>query len=107
MVEPQDVEKGIQQMHTLLKQMQATLEWEHAVQINPRTDIPPAFRLQSHINNELRALAGLFFNLADTTIRTIEQGQFYKAQQQYWLGRISALEQQVRALNLSERFKNG
>jgi hypothetical protein len=105
MVEPQDVEEAIQQMHALLKQMQVTIEWEQAAQINPRTDLPPAFRLQSHMNNELRALAGLFFNLADTITRVIEQGQFYKAQQQYWLGRIGAMEQQVRGLNLGARFK--
>jgi hypothetical protein len=107
MVEPQEVEMAIQQMHALLKQMQVTIEWEQAAQINPRTDLPPAFRLQSHINTELRALAGLFFNLADATNRAIEHGQFYRAQQQYWLGRIAALEQQVRGLHLSERFKNG
>ena len=102
-----NVQAALQDLSRCLRDIRSTLAWEELVQQEVRPDTPPSFRIDHHIDEDLRNQTGFFLKTAmdlhevlNAESETSLSGEMREALKK----RLRRLEEQFRKLEITDRF---
>ena len=98
---------ALQDLSRCLQEIRSTLAWEELVREEARRGTPPSFRIDHHIDEDLRSQTGFFLKTAmdlhevlNAESETSLSGEMREALKK----RLQRLEEQFRRLGVNGRF---
>jgi hypothetical protein len=102
-----NIEAGIKSLSACLREMKSLLAWAELEKTEDARGTPPSFRIDNHIEEDLRATCGFFLKRA-IELHEILNGKgapfVSLAGRANWKRRLHQVEAEFRRLDLGQRF---
>jgi hypothetical protein len=108
-MEKVNVEAVLRGLSQSVRQVKALLAWQELEETEKKPGQPPSFRIDSHVEEDLRNEYGFFVKMALDLAEFLEQtrpgaGTVDEGQRRRWKERLSRLEEEVRKLGVAEKL---
>jgi len=102
-----NIEAGIKSLAASLREIQSLLAWAELERTEYTPGIPPSFRIDNHIEEDLRAACGFFLKTAmdlHEILNGKDAASVELAQRARWRDGLLRIEAQFRRLNTGARI---
>ena len=108
-MEKVNVEAVIRGLSQSVRQIKALLAWQDLKETERKPGQPPSFRIDSHVEEDLRNEYSFFVKMALDLAEFLEQTRpgtrtVDEGQRRRWKERLSRLEEEVRKMGVGERL---
>jgi len=108
-MEKVNVEAGLRGLCESVRRIRALLAWQELEETEKKPGQPPSFRIDSHVEEDLRNEYGFFVKVALDLAEFLEQtrpetGAEEQRQRRRWKERLSRLEEEVRKLGVGAKL---